>query len=236
MDKYFEHHKWYQIGYKNKDKVYKAHYLSCKKELKNYLNKFIDAKVLEIGSWMWKFAYFCDKIWVKDYTWIDIDDYFFEGTRKDFPNYKFIKIRFQKYLKEHKNEFDIIFVSHVFEHLDEKERIEMVESIYCWLKENGIWINYMPNADAIFLVWYWRRCDLTHKNIYNESSFFQLISSCNCNFTIENFNKYIWSPSKIRRLIHLIFLFFTKIYFLGMWFTFPNFYTREFWNILTKKS
>jgi hypothetical protein len=75
---------------------------------------------LEIWCWIGNFAYFCNKIWVKDYTWIDIDDYFFENNKKDFQNYKFIKSTFQKFLNlQQYNTIDIIFTSHILEHLNE---------------------------------------------------------------------------------------------------------------------
>lgn len=235
MNNYFKSHIWYQKAYNNKNKVYNATYLQYKKDLEKYLDKFHNAKVLEIWCGMWKFTNFCSKIWVIDYTWIDIDDYFFEENKKDFPKFNFIKIWFQEYLKIHKNKFDIIFVSHVFEHLDEKERIEMVESIYWGLKENWIWINYMPNADSTLKVWNWRWTDITHKTIYNDMSFAQVVYGCNCNFKIENYNTYIWVKNFFRRSIHLFFRWITKIYFLGMWHIFPEFYTWEFINVLTKK-
>lgn len=184
---------------------------------------------------MGKFANFCYKIGVKNYTGIDIDDYFFDECRDEFPSYKFINTSFQKYLENRENEFDIIFTSHVFEHLDEKTRVEIIENIYSSLKKNGKWINYMPNADAILWVWIWRWSDITHKTIYDDISFSQVINSSNANFVIENYNHYIWVKSKLRRIIHLMFRFFTKIYYLWMGHKFPEFYTREFINVLTKK-
>lgn len=235
MNNYFSQHSFYKNALKNRYKLCHDIYLQYKKDLKNYLDKFSNAKVLEIWCWMWRFAYFCNKIWVKDYIWIDIDDYFFEENKKDFPKYNFEKIWFQDYLKNHKNEFDIIFVSHVFEHLDEKERIEMIESIYWWLKENWIRINYMPNANNFLRVGNWRRWDITHKNIYNEISFAQIIYSTDLPFEIQNYNMYVWYKYIFDRCIHIILRFFTKVYFLGMWESFPKFYTFEFINILTKK-
>lgn len=235
MQNYFKYHKGYQEARERKYEIYDWMCLRYKKDLKKYLWNFQGAKILEIGSWMWKFTNFCNKIWVTDYTWIDIDDYFFEENKKDFPNYNFVKIWFQEYLENRKNEFDIIFVSHVFEHLDEEERVEMIESIYGWLKENWIRINYMPNADAICMVWNLRWWDITHKTIYNDISFWQVVYGCNCNFSIENHNSYIWLH-RFSRIIHLLFHFFTNIYFYGMmWHGMPKYYTWEFINVLQKQ-
>lgn len=234
MNNYFKHHKQYQESINNKQKIFDNMEVQYRRELQEYLYKFKDARVLEIWCGMWKFTNFCNKIWVKDYTWIDIDDYFFEENKKDFPNYNFIKIWFQEYLKNHKNEFDIIFVSHVFEHLDEKERIEMIECIYNWLKKNWIRINYMPNADSIFRLWTLRRNDITHKTIYNDNSFSQVIYDSGCNFEIKNFSTYVYPKNTFNRMVHLIFLFFTKIFYLGMWYPFPAIYTFEIISVLKK--
>lgn len=235
MSDYFSQHTEYQRLFKIKNKLYDDFYLQYKKDLEKYLSKFSNANILEIWCGMGKFTYFCDKIWVRDYTGIDIDDYFFEYNKKDFPDYNFVKIWFQEYLNKHKDEFDIIFVSHVFEHLDEKERVEMIESIYGWLKKWWIWINYMPNADTFLRLGMCRYGDLTHKFIYTNISFDQVVKSTGLLFEIENHNIYIWVKNKFRRAIHLIFRFFTKIYFLGMGEWFPEFYTWEFINVLTKK-
>lgn len=170
-----------------------------------------------------------------NYTWIDIDDFFFEENKKDFPNYIFIKSWFQEYFKHHQNEFDVIFVSHVFEHLDEHERNEMIFWIYQWLKMGGIWINYMPNADSILKVWHLRYNDITHRTIYNENSFSQVINSITDWFNIENYNTYIWVKSWLRRIIHLTSRFLTKYYYLSMGYTFPKIYTFEIISILTKR-
>lgn len=214
--------------------VYKNHYLKYKKDLKKYLSKFKDAKILEIWCWMWNFAYFCSKLWVVSYTGIDVDDFFFEESRNDFKNYDFIKISFQDFLKQHSGEFDIIFVSHVFEHLDEKERVEMVENIYNWLRNNWLRINYMPNANALLYACSSRYSDITHKTIYNDTSFTQVVYSCKNSFEIENFNIYI-GRNIVRRVVHLIFRYFTKIYCLCMWQSLLEIYTWEFISILTKK-
>jgi len=235
MLNYFESHTQYQEAFLTKSKCYNDCYLQYKKDLKEYFMKLKMPKVLEIWSWMWKFAYFCDKIWVKDYTWIDIDDYFFDENKKDFPHYLFIKTKFQEYLKDHQNKYDVIFVSHVFEHLDEKERGEMIRDIYSWLKNGWIRINYMPNADSALRVWTWRRNDITHKTIYTENSFSQVIKSINNNFIIKNVNTYVWVKSIFRRFIHMLFLFFSKIYYLWMWYPFPKIYTFEMLSVLTKK-
>lgn len=202
-------------------------------DLKEYVSYIKDWNILEIGTWIWNFTYFCNKIWVSNYTGIDIDDYFFKYHIKDFSNYRFIKSRFQDYLDENKK-FDIIFTSHVFEHLDEKERVEMINYIHNSLNNWWIWINYMPNADSSLLVWFWRWWDITHKTIYNKTAFLQLVSQSWKSFSnILHFNTFIWY-NFIKRWIHKIFLSITKIYYLWMGRVFPEIYTWEIISILKK--
>ena len=232
MWNYFSTHPWYSqwIDIQSLEN-YKKKY---SKELSNYINIIKNWSILEIWSWQWKFAYFCDKIWVKDYTWIDIDDYFFNDCKCFSPNFNFIKTEFSSYLNGNINKFDVIFTSHLLEHLDNCERENLILWINKWLKKWGIWINYMPNADSVIMVWFGRYNDITHKTIYNPNSFEQLINLCPVEFTVEHINPYIWLSNFIFRIIHLLALFFTKIYYLSMWSIFPKCYLWEFISVLKK--
>lgn len=235
MRNYFKNHKWYVKSSKLREAEFRWMFYQYKKDLKDYLNIFPNANILEIWCWEWKFAYFCKKIWVKSYVWIDIDDYFFDLCKVNYRNYKFLKTSFQQYLKENVDKYDIIFVSHVFEHLDENERVQMISSIYWWLKKGWLWINYMPNANNFLYASSIRYGDITHKIVYNDNSFSQLVYSTNVPFKIFNKNIYVWSNSILKRFIHLIFRFLTKIYYLWMWQNFPKIYTWQFINILKKE-
>jgi len=128
----------------------------------------------------------------------------------------------------------MVFTSHLFEHLNKKERIEIINYIYKWLKKWWIWINYMPNADSSLIVWFWRWWDVTHTTIYNKVSFQQLINQSWNDFSnIKHLNINIWQ-NFIKRMIHKIFLFFSKIYYIWMWRNFPEIYTWEIISILKK--
>ncbi len=234
MGNYFRNHPWYN------QEVQKLHknnfFIKYNSDLHQYVKDFNkDKKILEIWSGMWNFAYFCQTIWVKNYTWIDIDDYFFETQKYEYPNYIFLKESFQNHLEN--NSYDIIFVSHVFEHLNEIERKEMINCIYNWLTSNWIWINYTPNADSILSSNRWRYTDITHYTMYNTMSFEQLCNSILWEkpFSLQTINSHI-GTNLSKRIIHKVFLLFTRIYYLGMWVEFPTIYTWEMINILRKHS
>jgi len=231
MKWYFKNHPSYK--YEENLKYRKWISEKYKFDLKNYINQIKSWNILEIWTWIWNFAYFCDEIWTKKYTWIDIDDYFFNFHRKEFKKYNFVKDSFQNFLNTNKD-YDMVFTSHLFEHLNKKERIEIINYIYKWLKKWWIWINYMPNADSSLIVWFWRWWDVTHTTIYNKVSFQQLINQSWNDFSnIKHLNINIWQ-NFIKRMIHKIFLFFSKIYYIWMWRNFPEIYTWEIISILKK--
>jgi len=234
---YFESHQSYISEFKNKEYVRRLENKKYEKEIlkhfpiKREWNEKI--KVLEIWFWNWKFASFCHNQWF-DYTWIDIDDYFSKFLIKEFPNFKFIYSSYQDFSVNHKNEYDVIFLSHTFEHLNQIQRSECIKSIYEMLKNWWIRINYMPNADSILRLWTIRYNDITHFTLYNHHSFSQLLHDSWYFKNIESYNTIVWFSNILYRLSHIIFLFFTKIYYLWIWASFPLIYTQEFISIIKK--
>lgn len=220
---------------KSKRNVFFQKYKWELKKLWKTLNK--DAKILEIGFGNGNFTYFCKKYWFKNYTWIEIDDTFIEQNKKDFKNYYFLKQDFQTFLKDSKK-YDVIFTSHVFEHLNKTEAGELIKSIYSSLNIWWYWINYMPNADSHLNSCSLRYHDITHKYIYNSHSFEQIILTNEISFSkIEHFNSFPAINHYIKflfKIIHPIFLWISKIYYYWMWYSFPKTYTSEILSIMEK--
>lgn len=234
MSNYFENHPIYNWGGGEED--LKKVLIKYDKEILKFFpikKKNWDIKVLEIWFWSGKFASFCNKHWF-DYTWIDIDDYFLEKCQKWFPNFKFLKISFQEYCENHKNEYDIIYLAHVFEHLDEKQRRECIIDIHMMLKSWWKRINLMPNASCSLLSTHLRYGDITHFTIYNYFSFSQLINSFQIFSSVNHYNWYVWFSSRLNRILHILCLKITKFYYLCMWITFPEIYTFEFYSVIEK--
>ncbi len=149
------------------------------KELNRKIGKFFlgnqkKLKVLEIGSGRGYFSYFCQKKEIEDYTGLELDSRMADHTAKIFPKYSFSDQAAQDFFSHNNEKYDIIFMSHVFEHMDIDIGIELSKMIYSHLQEDGIWINLMPNGAS--LGWNGLRyCDITHKTIYTLTSFNQVL-------------------------------------------------------------
>lgn len=237
INNYFTTHPMYKdfsIAKNKRNNFFQKYKWELKKLWKS-LNK--DVKILEIGFWNWGFAYFCRKYWFKNYTGIDIDDTFIEQNKKEFKNYLFKKQDFQNFLKDAKK-YDIIFISHVFEHLNKNEAGELIKLIYSSLNTWWYRINYMPNADSNLNACSLRYHDITHKYIYNSNSFEQIILSNGIEFSkINHSNSFPAINHYIKilfRIIHPIFLWITKLYYYWMWYSFPKTYTSEILSIIKK--
>lgn len=194
-----------------------------------------EKRVLEIWFWPGSFSSFVFATNPKThYTGIDIDDSFVDINSAAFPGFKFLCARFQDFLRDTSDEYDYICAFHVFEHLDEIERREFLECVHRALKPGWEFINFMPNADSILETSHLRYVDITHKTSYCAWSFNQLVNCLGIPFASANhYNTYLWR-SVIKRMIHQIFLFMTKVYFMGMWANFPKIYTQELISVYRK--
>jgi predicted SAM-dependent methyltransferase len=72
-----------------------------------------------------------------------------DHTAKIFPKYSFSDQAAQDFFSHNNEKYDIIFMSHVFEHMDIDIGIELSKMIYSHLQEDGIWINLMPNGASL---------------------------------------------------------------------------------------
>ena len=166
---YFKNHSYSDI--KNQFEIYFWTYSL------NFKNDAIKPglKVLEIWSWQWNFASFCQKMWITNYTGIEIDSEMAEYTQKIFPEYNILSDDAIKYLEKYLEKYDIIFSSHVFEHFSIEDGIHLATLIKEHLiDDTGRWINIMPNASSI-MAWLGRYNDITHKVLYTENSFNQVL-------------------------------------------------------------
>lgn len=231
MDKYFKNHPDYLFQNNN----YNDSYQKLKSDLQGQNIILSDSdNVLEIWFWKWNFANYCNKIWVKNYTGIDIDDFFIKKLTKNFKKYIFTKIDLGNFFKDNKKKYNVIFTSHVFEHLDTGTSSKLVDGIYKSLEKWWIWINIMPNADSVFNSTSMRYCDITHMILYNSISFVQKINSReNVCFNIQHYNDR--ATTIIRRMIHIPFKFIFKILYLWMMQKMPTYYTSNLISVLKKE-
>ena len=205
--------------------------------LKNNVGKHIDhldkkVCILEIGSGNGWFSNYCDKLWFKNYIWFDLDDNMTQKTQKIFPNYKFYSKDIFDFLNSQKNAFDVVFISHVFEHLEEERACEISKLIYESLKLWWIWINTMPNAEAPYTSQ--RYLDVTHKKIYSSNSFSQILLEIG--FEKNNINHYeqVLGNNIIIRGIMKIFKYFHKAFLLSAGIYPPKIFTQNIFTIAKK--
>lgn len=234
---YFSSHPMYDTDGRLLDNIYKNTYYKLDDEIWNEINWFNDnIKILEIGYGGGSFASFCDKKWFKNYVWVDLDDCFAGQLKEKFPNYEFLQWDINAFL-DNGYKYDIIFMSHVFEHLDRNQADMAIKNIYKSLNKWWMWINYMPNADS-FKATTARYNDITHKTIYNANSFEQIVLMDEVKYSeLKNKNTIAAVSLPFRwifKVINPIFVFFTKIYFLWMWYTFPKIYSSELLTIMKK--
>jgi len=227
---YYNTH-WYsekEVNYKESEFFFKYNY----DNIFNKIDKNI--KILEIWSWQWKFAYYLKNKWFKNYIWLDLDKNIINETKEKYKNYEFYNISALEYLKNKIEEFDIIYMSHVFEHFTLEEWIELSKLINASLKKWWLWINEMPNAQSIYYASYWRYNDITHKIIYTPNSFNQvLLKSWFKRWNLIHKNEYIWTTLK-NKIIHKFFIFIHKILILWMWLILKEPYTFNLVSIIKK--
>lgn len=79
-----------------------------------------------------------------------------------------------EFLRNSKNNYDIIFAFDFIEHFTKDELLELSQLIYNVLKDGGLFIIRTPNGQGIFAgsIIYG---DLTHQTIFNPNSFSQLM-------------------------------------------------------------
>lgn len=218
---------------------YESQIYRCKKYLLPEINKLkkdiTELSVLEIGSGPWYFAAFCKNAWIRDFTGLDLDENIVKATSEKFSPYIFLHEDGASFLKKNLNKkFDIIFLSHVFEHFDTEESKEIVSLIYENLAPNGVWINIMPNAASLnsgFL----RFHDYTHRMIYDDNSFNQFLRGIDgVNISASHSNIEPVYSQKSHRYIFPILLFFRKLFLLSMGWYYPI-YTNEILSFIYKK-
>ena len=231
QDNYFENHPWYTSNFEILHAKMYSKYISDLK--KQWITLKSSDSILEIWVWIWNFTHYCNQNNIKKYIWLDIDKYFFDDLRKNYPYFSFINEKYQNFLEGKKETFDIIFTSHICEHLSQSEIIDLTKFIYNSLKKGWIWINYMPNANAVINASYMRYGDITHRTLYNSDSFEQIINISKVRFNeIKHLND---NPTNlIKKIIHNIFVLITKIYFMWMMQSFPKNYTSNLISILKK--
>lgn len=191
-----------------------------------------DAKILEIWCGKWEFAYFCHKLWFTNYVWFDLDPFVIEENKKNYPHYTFSGDDAFVYLES--NKVDIVFMSHVFEHLTLEEWQKLSRLIHKSLNPGWQWVNVMPNASSLSWSSFGRYNDITHKIIYTPNSFNQVLLQTW--FMIENIQHKnaqhrIYIVNVVRKIMRCVVGFFCFFF----WYPADSVTTFEIWSFMEKK-
>ena len=217
---------------KAKEESLKEKSFSIIKRFGHILNKNKNFRILDIGCGDGSFTRICNKKGFANYYGIDLCEDFITKNKKLYPDYTFKNIDIFDFFSTNKDKFDIIYMSHVFEHFDMKKGKELLQQIHSNLNKNGYLLNIMPNASSIFLACELRYKDITHKTIYTENSFNQLLNPLSFN-NVVHMNNYI-GQTKVKRLIHKIAKFIFQILIKSLGFSYPKIYTNEIITIAKK--
>ncbi len=202
---------------------------------KNY-SKFLQHKkrILEIGPGYGRFAYLCKQNKLNKYVGVDISKEEIKLLKKLFSNYTFILKDIFIFLKDSKEKYDLIFMSHVLEHFTIKEQIKLLKLIKKNLIHSGLFINCMPNASAYFGAISSRYIDITHKVLHNEKSFTQLLKLCGFN-DINHYNMFI-GRNIFASMLHKLFINIFNIIVKILGYDIQKIYTASIISVVSNKN
>lgn len=116
------------------------------------------------------------------------------------------------YLANHKEQFDIIIMKAVLEHIDKDKILPFLYSVESGLKEGGIALIDVPNMDWLFAS-HERYMDFTHEVGFTKESLRQIMSNVFTNVSVEPIDHIIdsslFSKFKKRFARYVIGLFFS---------------------------
>lgn len=193
---YSYHYAQYDLDYENNS----YHYEMVIREIEEHLQK--EDQILDVGCTNGKLVYSLNKLDYKNVLGIDLNmshDLVKIGIKKGL-NLKVVK-SLNLFLNNNKNKFKVIFLIDVLEHIPINGQIELLELIRESLKQNGILIIQVPNANSIISS-RMRYIDWTHKLSFTEDSLSFLLKQSKFQETIfkeiRNFHK---EPNFFKKII-----------------------------------
>jgi len=108
-------------------------------------------------------------------TGIDISTEEIAICKKLFKTYEFYHEDIFAYIQNTKERFDVLYLSHVLEHIDKKQLFEFLEGANNILNDNGFFILVVPNSAAYFNSAANRYGDLTHEVGFTDKSLRQAL-------------------------------------------------------------
>ena len=155
-------------GYENESREFEKNYLRFLPPQKN-------ANILDIACGPGYFPWFLKKHGYTNYTGIDLSVEQVQLARNKLPGYEFVVADAFKYLSESQSRYDLVFASHVLEHLYKDEVLGMLDLVYNALNPGGIFIAAVPNCGSPLFGNHSRYVDFTHETGFTPESAKQIL-------------------------------------------------------------
>ena len=156
-----------------------------KSVLHSYMNVSTDSKILDIGCGF-GFALLA----LKEMGFNNVEGLEISQEQADVCIKHGLKVTVDnnsiEWLLKRKNEFDVVILFDVLEHIPVDKQIDFVRAIYFALKSGGKILVQVPNANSI-LSSRWRYIDYTHFSSFSENSLYFVLKNAGFeNINIEN--------------------------------------------------
>lgn len=184
--------------------------LDC--NLGNFFRSSVDKniKILDLGCGYGNFLYFLKTHGYKRVIGVDTSIEEVKVCKRIFKSYKLVHADIFDYFENVHEKFDVIYLSHVLEHIPKDKIFNFISGVKKILNTNGIFIIVVPNSAAYFNSGVARYVDITHEIGFTDKSLRQiLILSGFSNIDIRNF----YGPGRFfLNMLRKILLYFFEIF------------------------
>lgn len=180
-----------------------------KKFFKNKINK--NSSILDLGCGYGSFLFFLQSHGYQTVTGVDISAEEIAICKKLFKSYTFHQADIHEYIHSTDKKFDVIYLSHVLEHIKKEDLFGFIDGIKNILTDDGFLVIVVPNSSAYFNAAANRYGDLTHEIGFTDISLRQMLMVAEFkNIEIKNFlgvgNLWINAARKIALFFFEIFI------------------------------
>lgn len=197
-----------------------------------YMPKDRSAQILDLGSGFGRFSYYCNYFGYKNYTGVDLSKDGIVICQKLFPHYQFINDDFNEYLDSTSQKFDLIFLSHVIEHIKKDSIPQFLERVKSRLCDSGIVIIATPNAAAYFGANASRYIDFTHEIGFTSESLEELLMAKS--FKIISSNNLEVNSPLYKKFLHRLIKGCFELLIIALGYKKKKIYTSTFFTVAKK--
>jgi len=147
------------------ESLLKKNYKPIERNLGLFFKKNIkkDYSILDLGCGYGSFLYFLQSFGYKRVTGVDISSEEIDICRRFFSSYRLHKEDIFDYMRNTQEKFDVVYLSHVLEHIKKENLFDFLKGVRNTLTDNGYFVVIAPNSAAYFNSSANRYGDLTHE-------------------------------------------------------------------------